>query len=164
MFGFSSLRCIDCRYLDNNDKNKYGEYYCPEVRRYVDPSDYTCRYYVPNYYIMTAYSMIKGLSFNNDYMITLIKLRDNYMVNNETGKEFLDEYKTIGPAIADKLLGDMYSFDIANELEEKYIIPAVEFANNNELDMAQQTYIDMFKSLKIRYGYEPLNKDKIKRL
>lgn len=162
MFGFSSLRCIDCLYLDKHDRNKYGDFYCPELRKYVSPDDYTCKYFVGNFYIMAAYSAIKGLDYNNEYVKVLTGLRDNYMVNNDEGKEFLTEYESIGPEIAKKLLSDMYSFDIANDLEEKYIVPAIEMITNDELDMAQKTYINMFESLKIRYGYSEIAK--IKRL
>ena len=163
MFGFSSLRCVDCEYLYTKDKNRYGEYYCPEAREYVNPNSYTCKYFVPNYYIMTAYSIIKKIPFDNYNMIVLINLRDKYMTKNDAGIEFLSEYNSIGPFIALKLLKDMYRTDIVDNLEEKYINPAVELTINGNLKEAQETYIEMFDSLKIRYGYEE-NKGKIKRL
>ena len=163
MFGFSSLRCVDCEYLDTKDKNRYGEYYCPEAREYVDPNSYTCKYFVPNYYIMTVYSMIKKLPFDNYNMLVLINLRDKYMTTNDAGIDFLKEYNSIGPEIALRLLNDMYRTDIIDNLEEKYINPAVRLTINGDLETAQKKYIEMFNTLKIRYGYEE-NKRKIKRL
>lgn len=34
--------CADCIYMDLRDKNKYGECYCGEHRKYYPPSDLTC--------------------------------------------------------------------------------------------------------------------------
>lgn len=162
MFGFSSLRCIDCLYLDKDDKNKYGEYYCPEERKYVDPSSYTCKYFVSNFYVMTAYSTIKGLEYSNYDMLVLMHLRNNYMACNEKGIEFLEEYENIGPELAIRMLKDMYRTDVVDNIESNYIKPAVELTINGDYEMAQQKYIEMVDSLKIRYGYK--EKEKIKRL
>lgn len=162
MFGFSSLRCIDCLYLDKKDRNRYGEFYCPEVRKYVSPDDRTCKYFIGDFYVMAAYSAIKGLDFDNEYVDILTILRNTYMRYNEEGQEFLTEYESIGPEIARRLLTDMYRVDIVNDLEKDYILPAVESTLSNDLDVAQQTYMNMVESLKIRYGYSEI--PKIKRL
>ena len=160
MFGFSSLRCVDCTWLDTNDKNRYGECYCPEERKYVSPSEQTCRYFKPNFYVMTAYCNIKKMPYNCFEMVTLIKLRDKYMVNNDEGIEFLEEYETVGKELALRLQTDPYKTDIVNSMEEEYILPAIELIYEQRLDEAQNCYIRMINNLKIRYGLAP----KIKRL
>lgn len=158
LFGFSSLRCCDCGYLDITDKNKYGEAYCAKERDYVSLDSVTCRYFEPNFYVMTAYCNINKLPYMNDMMITLINLRDVYMMNNEVGIEFLQEYENIGKELAYKLQVDMYRKDIIDDMEFNYIIPAVISTKNGDFENAQQAYIDMIEMLKIRYGYTPKTK------
>ena len=34
--------CGDCLYMDLNDKDKYGDYYCGKKREYYPASDNTC--------------------------------------------------------------------------------------------------------------------------
>lgn len=164
MFGFSSLRCFDCDYLDKDDKNRYGEAYCPVERKYVSLDSYTCRDFKPNFYVMTAYCKIKNLPYNCNEMISLITLRDKYMMKDLKGKLFLEEYEYIGPILAVKLQCDMYRTDIIKTMEEEYIYPAIEQMFNGDFDEAMNSYIEMIEMLKIRYGYSPIKRDKTKRL
>lgn len=166
MFGFSSLRCGDCDNLDIDDKNSYGEAYCPMKRDYVSLDDYTCRSFKPNFYVITAYSIINNVSLNGNMMTVLIRFRDLYMQNNHIGKEFLDEYKYIGPVLAQKLINDMYRIDVTKEMEESSIFPMLMFIQEERYEEAQNTFIEMIEKLKIRYGYsiKDMPKDKVKRL
>ena len=164
MFGFSSLRCSDCNWVDPKDRNRYGEYYCTKEREYVSPESYTCRSFVPNFYVMTAYCNIKKLPYDCDDMVKLIAFRDNYMMNNIDGRAFLEEYESIGPIIAMRLQCDIYRTDIVDRIKTEYIDPAIEMINSTEYKNAQETYIEMIESLKVRYGYAPVKNDKIKRL
>lgn len=164
MFGFSSLRCVDCEYIDPSDKNRSGEAYCAMEKKYVSLDSYTCGYFKPNFYVMTAYCDINKLPYECNAMTTLIGFRDTYMMNNEEGKEFLREYEDIGPILAVKLISDMYRTDIVDEMEEKYINPTIEFINEERCEDAQATYIEMIEMLKTRYGYAPIKGDKTKRL
>lgn len=158
---FNGLRCVDCSLLDLNDRNKYGDAYCPEYRKYVELDSYTCSSFNPNFYVMTAYCTINKIPYNSELMVSLIGFRDNYMSNNEDGISFLEEYETIGPVLAQRLITDVYKIDVVSELEMDYIVPMLDFIKNERLDDAQNTYIQMINSLKNRYGY---SKDKTKRL
>ncbi|MBQ6282519.1 MAG: hypothetical protein IJK66_03160 [Bacilli bacterium] len=158
MFGFSSLRCSDCSWIDPRDRNRYGEYYCTKEREYVSGDDYTCRDFEPNFYVMTAYCKIKKLPYNCDEMISLIALRDKYMVEDLKGRPFLEEYEIIGPILAVRLQADMYRSDIVRSMEEDYIHPAMEMMLMGDFDGAQESYIQMVEMLKIRYGYAPARK------
>lgn len=153
MFGFSSLTCADCSWIDPSDKNKYGEYYCTKEREYVSGTSHTCRYFNPNFYVMNAYCSIKNLPYNCHIMITLINFRNNYMKFNDIGKDFLEDYENIGPKLAIRLQVDMYRTDIVEEMEEGYIFPIINMINEDRLDEAQDSYIKMVEMLKIRYGY-----------
>lgn len=161
---FNGLRCCDCANLDKEDRNKYGDAYCPVAREYVELDSHTCRDFDPNFYVMTAYCNINKLPYDCNIMTTLIGFRDTYMMNNEEGKIFLEEYEYIGPVLATKLTSDMYRTDIVENMEEHYINPAIDFINAGRNEEAQSTYIQMIESLKIRYGYAPMKNDKIKRL
>ena len=160
MFGFSSLRCSDCIWINPKDRNRYGEYYCSKEREYVDGDSHTCRYFEPNFYVMTAYCDIKKLPYNCDEMISLVALRDKYMAEDVKGGAFLEEYESIGPILALKLRTDMYRTDIVKEMEETYIHPAMEMMLMSDFDGAQDAYIEMVEKLKIRYGYAPKNVEK----
>ena len=161
---FNGLRCTDCENLNKNDRNKYGDAYCPVIRKYVELDSYTCRDFIANFYVMTAYCDINKISYDSNMMTTLISFRDNYMMNNESGKEFLEEYEGIGPILASRLSKDMYKSDIVEEMDEEYITPMLDFILLERYDDAQNTYIEMIDSLKVRYGYAPIKDDKIKRL
>ena len=159
---FNGLRCCDCDNLDKYDKNKYGEAYCPTRREYVALDSYTCRDFVPNFYIMTAYCNINKLPYECEMMTKLISFRDTYMINNEKGIEFLKEYEGLGPELAARLTCDMYRTDIVISMKENYINPAIDFINVGRYEEAQETYIQMIESLKIRYGYSQIEKGKRK--
>lgn len=163
MFGFSSLTCSDCSWIDSKDKNKYGEYYCTKERDYVDGSSHTCRYFDPNFYVMTAYCNIKGLSYNCNELITMINYRNNYMRYNDTGIEFLHDYNNIGPKLAFRIQADMYRYDIVKDMEETYILPILNMINENRFEEAQNSYIEMIEKLKIRYGYNSKDENVIKK-
>ena len=120
MFGFSSIRCNDCENLDKEDRNKYGEAYCPVERDYVSLDSYTCRSFQANFYIITAYCILNKLPFNCEIMTKLLGVRNTYMKNNEEGKEFLLEYEFMGPRLAEDLMSDMYKSDVVKELESDY--------------------------------------------
>ena len=158
MFGFSSLRCSDCVWLNSRDTNSSGEYYCSKIKDYVDGDSYTCREFEPNFYVMTAYCKIKKLPYNCDEMISLIALRDKYMVEDI-------KYENIGPILAVRLEIDMYKSNVVKTMEEDYIHPAMEMMLMMDFDGAQSTYIEMVEMLKIRYGYAPIkssDKKKVK--
>lgn len=163
MFGFSSIRCNDCENLDKDDRNKYGEAYCPVEREYVALDSYTCRSFQGNFYIITAYCILNKLPFDCEIMTNLLSVRNTYMKNNEAGQEFLSEYEFIGPILASHLLNDMYRTDVVKELENDYINPMVSFTNEGRFEDVQITFIKMIEKLKIRYGYQE-SKDKTKRL
>jgi len=162
MFGFSSIRCNDCTNLDKHDRNKYGEAYCPIERDYVRLDSPTCRYFDPNFYVMTAYCKIKKIPYDCNEMSILIALRDEYMMNNQEGLEFLKDYENIGPILAARLVCDIYRTDVVKTMKEEYIIPAVNFSIEGRKEEAQKTYMQMVEMLKVRYGYAPLEKTKTK--
>ena len=165
MFGFSSLRCNDCENLDKSDRNKYNEAYCPVERDYVALDSHTCRYFQANFYIITAYSIINKIPFNGEVMTKLLGVRNTYMKNNTEGQEFLEEYDTIGPILAEDLMKDMYRYDVVKELENDYINPMLIFISENRFEDVQNTFISMIDKLKIRYGYaEIVDNTKTKRL
>lgn len=161
MFGFSSIRCFDCENLDTSDRNKYNEAYCPVEREYVSLDSHTCRYFKPNFYVMTVYSILNNIPFDGEFMSLMLNFRDDYMLTNEDGIKFLNEYEYYGPYIANKLIKDMYRSDIICEMEEDYVNPMISFINEKRYMDAQNTYISMIEKLKIRYGLSEM-KEKTK--
>ena len=90
--------------------------------------------------------------------------KNNVPIMEKEGIEFLKEYEGVGPELAARLTCDMYRTDIVISMKENFIEPAIEFINAGRYEEAQAIYIEMIESLKIRYGYEPIEKGKTKRL
>ena len=160
MFGFSSLRCCDCAYIDVKDRDRYNDAYCKKEREYVSLDSHTCSNFEPNFYVMNMYCKINKIPYHSDFMRCFIEFRDGYMRNNERGNKFLEEYENIGPILADKLQTDMYRSDVVQNLKENYVIPTLEFISESRFDEAEETYINMIDSLKVRYGYLPKENEK----
>lgn len=159
MFGFSSIRCFDCENLDTSDRNKYNEAYCPVEREYVSLDSHTCRYFKPNFYVMTVYSALNNIPLDGEFMKLMLSFRDSFMMNNDEGIKFLNEYEYYGPCIAYKLKKDMYRSDIIIEMEKEYINPMLSFINEKRNIDAQNTYIQMIEQLKIRYGLSEIKQN-----
>lgn len=158
-----SANCDNCRYMDYEDRNKYDEAYCSNLRKYTSLVG-GCYSGIPRdsggCYLTTAMCQILGYDDNCDTLETLRGYRDWYMINNPLHYELLDEYKVVGPLIAEKLLNDTHKMYIVDEMITSYIAPALDFIFNERYEDALNTYIDMTSMLKSMYG---LNNNKVKK-
>ena len=169
MFPFDA-DCSYCRYLCPNDEKK-GKFYCEKKREYVSARARLCSMAAevmgrPNcekeslrrisrehgYYIVTAVTEILDLDSDNEYMNRFRHFRDVVLSNNKCYQDFIDEYDSIGPEIAERIKSDPESQVYAEYLRVCFLDQFVNQLVLNNIDGAFATYSQMFEQLKDRYG------------
>lgn len=156
----------------NMNRRGFNDYYCTKVEHTVPYETYDrhCTSYsysdCPNYnyekpssgcYITTATCDILGLEDKNVYLQTFRKFRKDYLQKNPKGLPILNEYDTVGPIIAHKLMNDENRKAIALQMLKEYIHPIAKnllFEFNGNYEYAIKSYAQMTKELIQRYGLE----------
>ena len=152
--------CIDCTWLDPNDK-RWGDCYCKKNRYYVDPASASCRHFdkksssaTSPCYLTTAMCNILGHEDDCEILNTLRGFRDNYMKNTPECLPLLEDYDTVGPIISERLHSDENRVLSANIMLYFFIGPAINCINNEDYDTAIEIYKDMTISLMEKYGLD----------
>ncbi len=159
--------CSECKFLDLNDKDRYGDYYCTIKHKYYPLGDSTCGSFtyrenkstspisMGGYcYITTAVSQILGHEDNCFYLEELRKFRNQVMKKEVDCYTMLEEYKIVGPKIVEKLIQDQQKKQISEQLLQEYIIPAITSINKQHEEEAINIYISMTNSLLNYYQIE----------
>ena len=174
MFPFDA-DCSYCRYLRPSDEKK-GKFYCEKKREYVSARASICSMAAevmgrPNcdkealrrisrshgYYVVTAITEILDLDSDNIYMSSFRYLRDVILPNMIDYQDFIAEYDSIGPAIAERLKSDPESQTYAEYLRVCFLDQFVAQFESNSIDTSIATYSQMFEQLKDRYGISKEN-------
>ena len=160
---------IKCSYMN---RRGFNYYYCTKVEHTVPYETYDryCTSYsyddCPNYkyekssggcYLTTATCDILGLEDKNLYLQIFRKFRKDYLQKNPKGLPILNEYDTVGPIIAHKLMNDDNKKAVALHMLKDYIHPIAtnlitKFDGNYDFAITQ--YARMTKELIQRYGLE----------
>lgn len=153
-------QCIDCKYYEENDLNRYGEGYCTERCHYYPKSDKACNRFErrsdyqgrSNCFLTTAICNIFGFEDNCIGLETLRYLRDNYLVNNQKYYSLLAEYEVIGPIISNKMQNDEHKLEVAEYYFENYLYNIItNLIPNNRYEEAINNYVNMTNDLKRMY-------------
>ncbi len=156
-------QCNDCAHLETFDTNKYGEAYCPVLRRYVDPYSSTCYYYTADIssgcFITTTMCNILGYEDDCQILTILRKFRDEYMMKKKEYILLLAEYNIVGPKISDSLLKDKEGYQTAKYIYNKYIYKCLQQINDNKFLDAINVYIEMVEYLKNKYNINNMQVD-----
>lgn len=156
-------QCIDCKYYNENDLNRYGEGYCTERCHYYPKSDIACNRFErrtdyqgrSNCFLTTAICNIFGFEDNCIGLETLRYFRDNYLVNDQKYHSLLAEYEVIGPIISSKMQNDEHRLEIAEYYFENYLYDIItDYVPNNKNTEAINKYVDMTNDLKKMYNIE----------
>ena len=172
-------KCADCTYLNLEDFNDDGEYWCDkkcERHLATDPECGSfCKAYSrssgaisnaisysksktePDCYLTTMLCNILNLPDDNIYLETIRNFRKNVLQKDEKYKALLVEYDIVGPVIANALANDPLRETIAKVYLNNFIIPITQFINNKENDRAVDKYYQMTNNLKTFYGLNNYN-------
>lgn len=130
---------------DPNNKKIIGD---DHYRRYCRDYNYrecpTYRYEESSgCFITTVLCNVLGLPDNHETLNTLRNFRDNILQKDESYKEILQVYDSIGPMVADKIMKDDNREEIALDLYKSSLLPIVEEVNNNNYNRAIKHYLYM---------------------
>lgn len=102
-------------------------------------------------FITTACVTERGLADNCDELETLRSLRENYMRNTEQGKELLNEYLLLGPAVVAAIGECENRSAIYDYLYQHMIMPAVGMIKKGDHQQAVDWYEGFSRRLKKNY-------------
>lgn len=151
--------CADCAYMDLNDSNSNGDYWCGYHRKYYPGSDSACSHFQDGNrssgggcYITTIICDILGYEDHCHYLEQLRNFRDNHMKLNSKYENLLIEYDDVGPVISKNIRNDKDNAIIANYIFENYIKPVASALECNEIEKAVNIYKTMVLFLKEHYN------------
>lgn len=172
-------QCAECTYLDLEDANSDGEYWCEKKCERHLATDPECGIFCSAYsrssgainnaisysnsknqsscYLTTMLCSILNLPDNNIYLETIRGFRKNILQKDEKYKRLLVEYDIVGPVIANALANDPLRETIAMVYLTNFIIPITGFINNKENERAVNKYYQMTNNLKTFYGVNNYN-------
>ena len=171
--------CAICTYLDINDCNSDGKYWCDKNLERHYPTDPKCSKFCKAYgrsdsavknildnsnsnygsgcYLTTMLCSILNLNDDNLYLKTIRNFRKNILQKDDKYKSLLVEYDIIGPKIAEALSNDPLKKTIATRFFNKYIVDIFYYIINNDIDKAIELYVEMTNSLKTFYNLNNYN-------
>ena len=171
-------KCEECRWLDTSRAVTWGGQYkcmanhgnkykcdnatrCPDREKYQKPSSWSRS----GWYITSLIFNILGDSLDNSSIyLNLYYLKDNYLNDNDTFKNFLIEYEQIAPLVTESILNDPNCFQLARSLEERFLKPCSLLVDNANFFEATLAYINMFEELKDHYKIELVRPKVLKRV
>lgn len=165
--------CIQCRYMDLKDTDKYGDAYCKLRKKYYNPYSSACGSieYIDqslsnredeyengssSCYLTTAMCSTLGYDDNCSYLTILRNFRDTYMMNEASCYPLLVQYEVIGPIISQCLFHDQ---ETAQIILEQYIKPAILLIQSENYEQAIQVYQRMVYYLQEKYDLQNLEVD-----
>lgn len=148
---YSYSRGWYCRKTDRSlDKNTVGTY-CDNSLAYRDCPTYTGGGSSGGCYLTTACVECRNLADDCRELTVLRSFRDNYMANQENGKEDIKEYYDKAPKIVEIINAKENSNEIYDDLYRNVIKPCVELIENDKNEEAYQKYKEMVSSLEKKF-------------
>lgn len=156
-------KCAKCLNLEWDNKERYtsiDRYWCKEKRRYVEPTDSSCYYFLEDKsksqsggyqqsgcYITTIVVNILGYADDCELLTTLRSFRDNILKLNPDYLPILIEYDRVGPIISEYLrMKNDQKFCL--ELVQNFLIPCTKLIQEGHVEAAVETYKNMVLFLK----------------
>lgn len=166
--------CSECTYLNPNDPDLYGRYWCEKKLERVHAHQSECYRFCRAYgrssnvsdsyeryskdnssdpcYLTTLMCRILKMNDNNPFLNTMRLFRKNVLQKDEKYKDLLVEYDIIGPEIAINLEDDPLRYQISANAFYKYIKPITKLIRDNKNDEAINCYVEMTTKLKSFYS------------
>lgn len=104
-------------------------------------------------YITTAVCESRNLPDDCYELETLREYRDEYLMKTEAGKQLVEEYYDIAPALVMRI--DMHSDSrtIYDGIYEDYLMPCISCIEDNQMEACRDRYVTMVHDLQERYLY-----------
>lgn len=160
-------KCGDCRSFNWKEKSRYSdEYWCSELRKYVGPNDWTCRYFKQDYsssnsnnsgWTPSGFSwitlIINKLSniFCSDCTVTtgLLNYSNMFLFNNPMYDTAIAEAE-INPEAENEIEDLRFYTGIASN----FVLPWVDSLNKENDEEALSIFKNMIDTLMARFGIE----------
>ena len=146
--------CADCVYMDTNDENSYGDFWCGNHRKYYPGSDNPCSSFKPRSssddgcYITSAvcYSLDKT---DDCYELNIFrKFRDNWLRYRPDGEQLIEDYYAIAPLIVSKINKLSNSKEIYKAIWQKYLKNCLNLIESGKNQECSNLYKKMVEDLK----------------
>lgn len=166
--------CSECTYLNTNDPDLYGRYWCDKRLERTLATNEACYRFCTAYsrkkleiekfekfseehskegcYLTTIMCKILKMPDNNPFMNTMRNFRKNVLQKDERYKKVLVEYDIVGPEIAKNIANDPQRVRISVDFMYNYIKPIVNLIKQNKNDEAVLLYTEMTNKLKSFYN------------
>jgi hypothetical protein len=150
--------CADCVYMDLNDENSYGDYWCEKRGKYYPGGDNTCSYFEPHNrsdpggcYITTAVCENHNKTDACYELNVFRNFRDNWLKKQSDGESLINDYYEIAPLIVTKINNLPNATQIYRFIWQKYLNPCFKLIENGDNQACKNLYIKMVKILKATY-------------
>mgnify|MGYP004524370289 CR=1 FL=1 len=170
--------CGECTYLNLNDPDSYGRFWCEKCLERHAANEFECYRYCkaysrsdsvskiaynysiehskePGCYLTTMLCNILKMEDKNYFLQTMRYFRNNVLQKDDKYKPLLVEYDIIGPYIAHGLSNDPLKYQIAATTFYKYIKPITNYIKEENNECAVNKYVEMTNMLRNIY----INKD-----
>ena len=164
--------CGNCDLLDIKGRVYYGdEYYCKKDGKTHKTTSKACSSLIKNkelrdkeargwhpsgfkFYIVTVIADIIKDLYGSDFDLVerLSKIRYEYLEKEPELQSTIADYDYFGPMIADIISEQPDKDKIAIFLTNNYLMPAVRYILNDEIDIAAAIYFRMVEMLKTEYS------------
>lgn len=143
------MACKNCTYFDENDTSGYKGY-CSYYRSYEDP-DGNCSHFSSSSstgcFLTSACVAYKGLSDDCIELETMRSFRDNVLKQSEKGRELIEEYYQIAPAIVVGIENSPNKNRIYDNIYQ-VILTCMEHIQQRRYESATDCYQKMVEHLK----------------
>ena len=168
--------CAECTYLEINNGNYTGAFWCDRKLERHLATDIACGSFCKAYsrnttsiknaveysnnhnssgcYLTTILCSILKLPDDNYYLETMRNFRKEILQKDEKYKPLLVEYDIIGPKIAEALNNDPQKQEFAEKYFNSYISTIIYNIENKKYNNAVIAYERMTNSLKEFYGLD----------
>lgn len=102
-------------------------------------------------YITTAVCESQNKPDNCYELNALREYRDGYLMQTGQGKQLVEEYYDIAPALVMCIDMQKDSREIYENIYKKYLLPCLDCIENNRLDDCREHYVSMVRELENRY-------------
>lgn len=146
--------CADCVYMDLNDENSYGDYWCGKRNKYYPGGDNTCSDFKPRNsgcYITTAVCACLNKSDDCYELNAFRSFRDNWLKKQADGENLIADYYKIAPLIVAKIDSLPNSAEIYHFIWKKYLKSCLNFIEGGNNQACKNLYVKMVKILKATY-------------